>query len=229
MISKPRYLALDAVRGFALLLMIVFHVSYDLNLFRFVTIDFQHNPFWFAFPRVIASLFLLCVGISLALVHKDRIRWTHTGRRVCIIGGWALVVTATTYVLFPRNVIYFGILHCIAVSSVLGLWFVRRPVLSLACAVLIVGTHVVFRPSLPPISDWLGVSPLDNIPLYPWFGIVLFGIFLESVNAQRARVPANRPVRFLAYAGRHSLVVYLVHQPVLVGVLYGYAVFMKGV
>ena len=111
---KPRYLIIDVMRGVAVLLMIIFHIAFDLNTFGFVSIDFFENVFWFFFPRFIVALFLVCVGVSLALVHKDGIRWVLVRKRFYKIGGWALVISAVTYVLFPKHFVYFGILHCIS-------------------------------------------------------------------------------------------------------------------
>jgi uncharacterized membrane protein len=146
--QKPRYLMIDVTRGFAVLLMIIFHVAYDLNNFGLVSIDFFKNVFWFVFPRFIVTLFLICVGVSLALVHKEGIKWVAVRRRFYKIGGWALVISAVTYFLFPKNFVYFGILHCIAVSSVVGVFFVRPPKLALLIGLMSVISNLIFKPTL---------------------------------------------------------------------------------
>ena len=200
--------------------MIFFHLFYDLNLFRIVTIDLDENHFWFALPRFIVSVFLICVGIGLALVHKNGIRWDHVWKRFVRIGGFALLITLITAILFPGQYIFFGILHCIAVSSVLGLLFVKHPWGSLFGFSAIVLSYSIVKPSTAPFLDWMGVRPLDFIPIYPWFGWVLLGIFLEHIRFHEIPVKEIRIVRCLKYLGRHSLVIYLIHQPVLFGMCY---------
>ena len=201
--------------------MIIFHVAFDLNNFRFASIDFFNNAFWFAFPRFIVALFLICVGVSLSLVHKEGIRWVAVRKRFYKIAGWALVISAVTYLLFPKHFVYFGILHCIAVSSVLGVFFVRLPKLALLIGLIMVISNVIFQPTLLPLSEWMNVSPMDYIPFYPYFGIVLTGIFLESINFHRIPIKRSRLTRPLEIMGRHSLKIYLIHRPVIYGIFFG--------
>lgn len=208
---------LDALRGAAVLLMIFFHLFFDLDSFRFIEIDFQSDPFWYALPRFIVSLFLLCVGMSLALVHKKAINWNSLGKRLLKIGGWAICITVVTYILFPKNFVYFGILHCIAAASFLGAFFAGRPRLSLVAGLLLITTEFLFEPSLLPRMEWPDVSPMDYIPLYPWFGVVLLGIFLESINFHKIPLKTIFPLKSLATIGRHSLKIYIIHRPVLFG------------
>ncbi|MBW1698059.1 MAG: DUF1624 domain-containing protein [Deltaproteobacteria bacterium] len=215
--AKDRYLMLDAVRGSAVLLMIFFHVAYDLSLFRFADIDIIQDPFWYWLPRLIVSLFLICAGVSLALVHKNGIQWHHAVKRLIKIGGWALVITLVTYVLFPENYIFFGALHCIATASLAGVFFVRRPKLSFLCGLLLLASDWVFRPTLFPLNRWLGVSPFDYLPFYPWFGVVLIGIYLESLHLHQIALKRNAVIRSLGFMGRHSLKIYLLHRPLLFG------------
>jgi uncharacterized membrane protein len=209
---------IDVMRGFAIVLMIIFHVAFDLNGFGFVSIDFFKNVFWFGFPRFIVTLFLICVGVSLALVHKEGVRWVGVRKRFYKIGGWALVISAVTYFLFPKNFVYFGILHCIAVSSVVGVFFVRLPKFALLIGLIMVISNVIFQPTLLPLSEWMNVSPMDYIPFYPYFGIVLTGIFLESINFHRIPIKRSWLTRPLEVMGQHSLKIYLIHRPVIYGI-----------
>ena len=215
-----RYFTIDVLRGFAVLLMVIFHVAFDLNSFGFVSIDFIENAFWFSFPRFIVTLFLLCVGMGLALAHKEGIRWAAVRRRFYKIGGWALVITISTYFLFRENFVYFGILHCIATTSVVGVFFVRLPKLSLVVGIILIVSNFVFQPTLVPMSKWLNVSPMDYIPFYPWFGIVLIGIYLESVNLHRIPIKRFFLTRPFEVMGKHSLKIYLLHRPIIYGLIF---------
>ncbi|MFC1824968.1 heparan-alpha-glucosaminide N-acetyltransferase [Thermodesulfobacteriota bacterium] len=216
----PRYPFIDFLRGLGSFLMIIFHLVFDLNFFRVAKITFLNNLYWIGFGRLILALFLICVGIGLALVHKHGIRWNLLKKRFYKIGGWALVITAVTYMILPKNFVFFGILHCISLSSVIGVFFVTRPKLSLLLGVLLLVSDIVFKPTILPLSELLGVIPADYIPLYPWFGLVLLGIYLESVGFHKMPIKSNICTRPFEAMGRHSLKIYLLHQPVLFGVLF---------
>lgn len=218
--QNKRFILIDCIRGLGVLLMIFFHFIFDLGFFGLAGITFLGHPYWLAFAKFIVSLFLVCAGIGLALVHKSRIRWDHLRKRFLLIGAWALVITIVTYVLIPGNFIFFGVLHCIAAGSVIGVFFVKRPRLSLFFSLLILGSGILWQPTLIPIKDWLGVEPVDYIPLYPYFGVVLLGIFLESIGFHQIPLKGNLLTKPLEFMGKHSLKIYLIHQPVFIVVLF---------
>jgi len=221
--QPKRFLLPDALRGFAVLLMIIFHCFYDLAFFKFLTIDFTGDPFWYWFPRLIVFLFLICVGIGLSLTHKKGINWKKLKKRLLVVGGFALIITVATFFIFPKNWVYFGTLHCIAVCSFLGVFLVGKPRLSLVLAIIILGVNIFLRIlwgsyTLVPIGKWLGgIVAVDYIPLYPWFGVVCLGIYLEHIKFHEFPIPNNRPMRPLFFMGKHALVIYLLHQPLLFG------------
>ena len=219
-VQPQRYILIDLLRGLAVLAMIIFHFAFDLNGFQFIEIDFLHDPFWYALPRCIVSTFLICVGMGLALVHKDGIKWGLVRKRLYKIGGWAVFITIITYVLFPGKFVFFGVLHCIAATSTVGVFFVGKPRLSLLFCLLLVIPDLVFQPTLIPFSRWIGVTPIDYIPFYPWFGIVLLGIYLESVQFHRILIKKTFMTRPLEIMGKHSLKIYLLHRPIVFGIVF---------
>ena len=152
------------------------------------------------------------------------------------VGGAALAVTLVTFFAFPDSYIFFGILHCIAASSVLALPFLRLPpVLTVLVSLFFLAAPTLFTsPALDaPYLDWLGLGsadPMTNdyVPIFPWFGMVLIGIAVGKVLLSRtatmnlARWQArNAPSRALVWAGRKSLPIYLTHQILLLALLYG--------
>lgn len=233
---KPaRIPVFDVARGVALAAMALYHFSWDLEFFGLADLGVTENPLWIAFARAIAGSFLALVGVSLFLAHARGIRWRPFLRRLAAVAAAAGAITLLSAQADPDGIIWFGILHCIAVSSVLGLAFLRAPlwlviVVAMAC---LVASSLLASPAFNAHAWlWLGLAsdPVpsnDYNPLLPWFGCVLAGIALaRSIlpladgAAWARRQPQSRLARTLALAGRHSLLFYLVHQPVLMGVLW---------
>jgi uncharacterized membrane protein len=215
--------AIDVARGAALVAMIVYHACWFATDAGLVALDLQ-APGWHVFQRSIAASFFLLVGVSLALARPTPAK---AAARIARIAACALLVTATSAVLDPKRVVTFGILHNIALSSLLalpalplGVWNV------LPGAVLVVlGAFV----SLPghPLLDWTGLGgepapAFDFQPLLPWLGVVLWGTALGTVLRRRESVlrwqSESARARALAFLGRHSLLVYMAHVPILVGI-----------
>lgn len=224
----------DLARGVALLAMFVFHFAYDLSFFQLIETDVARHPGWSAFARSIAGSFLGLVGISLVLATQRGFNRRSFLRRLVLVVGAALAVTLATRAFMPQNYIFFGILHHIALASVLALPFLRLPVIAVAAAALVSFAlpSLVAHPLLDqPWAAFLGFSraPLrsaDFVPLFPWFGCVLTGIAVARLLRPRADGAAWarwRPVsplaRIIAWGGRNSLPVYLLHQPILIGLI----------
>ncbi len=217
--NKERYPLIDLERGFAVLLMIIFHFSYDLSAFKYVDINFQEDRFWWVFPRVIVFFFLYAMGQALEIVHRHSIHWPKVGRRFLKIGFFAMCISAFTYYAFPTSWIYFGTLHCIALCSVLVLPFVNRPKLTLvACLLMLVPLTWGFQ------IPWFKLShaSMDYIPIFPWIGVVFLGQYSVHHGAHRYDPPSFPGRSLLSFFGKHSLKIYLLHQPILFGVVKAY-------
>ncbi|HWT29564.1 MAG TPA: heparan-alpha-glucosaminide N-acetyltransferase [Propylenella sp.] len=223
---------IDALRGVAILAMIVYHFAWDLHFFGFIAADVTGALGWRAFARSIAGSFLALVGISLVLATRHGLDGRRFLRRLAIIAAAAAAVTAATYVAMPDAYVFFGILHAIAVSSVLGLAFVHAPVLIVIAAALFcfAAPALLSGPvfDAPPLL-WLGLSTYiprsnDYVPVFPWFGVVLVGIavarLLLHFRPGWLHLLARPAAPSLVWAGRHSLAIYLLHQPILIGLVY---------
>ena len=218
--KSRRILELDATRGFAIVLMIIFHFSFDLSYFHFV--DFKVNQgYWDWFRYVIVTLFFSVSGISMVLATRNGIRWQRYLFRVAQVAGGALAVTVATRIVFPHLWVYFGVLHFIALSMLAGLLFIRIPWIA-----LIVGVAMFLMFNLTSWFNlhWLYVwlRPMLHLPrgtqdlarFVPWFGMILIGIWLGHQN-WKVHFPDYKVTRLLAWMGRYSLTIYLVHQIIL--------------
>ena len=240
---------LDALRGFAVVLMILFHLSYDLSTPSFSLRIFHPSPsdwpkgYWVYFSDLIGVIFFSVVGLSVWMKQQSAVKagdktqsrsfFYRRGLRILAI---AFALTLGTIFFQPSDVIYFGVLHCIGVSVLLLPFFFRlsRPVIFMLSLFMIVA-GLVLRDRLFSFSwlFWLGFQPTawlsgDWYPLLPWFGVALLGFYLGPIflhNQQRSsqrnqqRSSFAAPRRFSVFLGQHSLMIYLIHQPVLWGVL----------
>lgn len=236
--AGPRLAVVDAARGAALLAMAGYHGLWDLGFLRLTPENYALGPAGKVAAHLIAGTFLLLVGIGLVLMNGAGIRPRPTLVRFARIAGAALLITGATAVAFPDSYIFFGILHCIAASSLLALPFLFLPPLATAAAAALVlaAPHAVAHPVLDePALFFLGLGRLvprtnDYVPLFPWFGMVLAGLALGRValpalarSQAGAWQPRGRVARAAGFAGRHSLAAYLVHQPLLLALLSGVA------
>jgi uncharacterized membrane protein len=230
--TSLRWQGLDIARGVALAAMVIYHAAWDLSFLNLITTEVVTDPAWRWFARTIAGSFLFLSGIALVLAHRNGVRREAFLRRLAKIAGAALAVTVVTFVVFPDSYIFFGILHAIAASSVIALPFLRVPywLTLLVAGLFMAAPWLLTSPALDaPWLDWLGLGQAvprtnDYIPIFPWTGLVLAGV-------AAARSPLIKPrllppsasgasgvmTRWLAIAGRWSLPIYLVHQPILFG------------
>jgi len=217
------------LRGVGILLMVAYHFAFDLAWFRVINADFNHDPFWLASRAMIVTLFLALVGVSLTLAKRAHPGPQPFWRRVALIAGCAMLVSIASYLTFPQTFITFGILHAIAVSSVLARPLIGFPRVALIAGIAIIalGTTIQLPLFDRPWLNWVGMmthkpATEDYVPLFPWLGVVLIGVAIGTVlpRMQRRLAAADRfTPTWLAWLGRHSLVIYLVHQPILVGAL----------
>ncbi|MEJ0011540.1 MAG: heparan-alpha-glucosaminide N-acetyltransferase [Bauldia sp.] len=231
--AVPRIAAIDLARGIAIVAMVVYHTCFDLSADGLIAADVESDLPWKIYARLTAGTFLVLVGIALVLASRGGIDWRRYLRRLAFIAAGAALVTVAT-VWFDRSTfVFFGILHEIAVASVLALPFLWAPVWLTA----IVAAAIVAAPWFlaAPIFDqpwlwWVGLSPeppptVDYVPLLPWFGIVLAGVAAGRVVVRHADAlarfrPTDAVSNLLMLAGRWSLAIYLIHQPLIVGALY---------
>ena len=257
--ATNRFYELDALRGFSVILMVVYHFLFDLDYF-----NIRPMPDWFwpqqlyGFP--ITFLFIFIAGISLALsASKTKNAQSLTQKMIkrgIFIFAVGLLVTVVTWIYPHDGAILFGVLHLIGVSTILAIPFLvggtkdktiekkaqfsgnmkkKNSVLigfPLAVGIMIIALSKIIEKISGPI--WMipfGIHPdgfgfLDYEPLFPWFGVALIGVavgfWLYPKGKRRFSVFSAEPkwLKGFSWAGRHSLEIYLVHQPVILGALF---------
>lgn len=228
--ARPRHDRLDALRGLAIVWMAVFHFCFDLDHYGWLQQDFYGDPFWTRQRTAIVSLFLFCAGLGQAVALAQGQSWRRFWRRWGQVAGCALLVSLGSWFMFPQSWISFGVLHGIAVMLILarlaaplGGWLL--PLGALALVLPGVVAHPVFDSRW---TNWTGLVtrlPVteDYVPLLPWLGVMLWGLAAgQWLLAHRPALmtgPLPRAAGLLAALGRWSLSFYMLHQPVLIGLV----------
>ncbi len=236
-IPPARIALIDVLRGVALVAMTIYHFAWDLEFFGWTPSGTTFQPGWVLFARSIASSFLFLVGISLVLAHGEGIKWPGFRKRLYQLTAAAAVISVVTWFAVPGGFIFFGILHGIALFSLIGLIFVRLPWFvsaGTAVVVLWIARSTSAEIFQHPLLLWVGLSPVppvsnDFVPLFPWFAAPLAGIAVAKLLGlaraweRLARINLPAPIQTgFSFIGRHSLVYYLVHQPIMIGLLAGF-------
>jgi len=218
----------DALRGAAVVAMILYHFTYDLALFGLFDLSVMRSGPGYWAGRAIGATFIFLAGFSLQLRYarsRAPAPFVWRGLRVFAYG---MVLTVLTLVAVPEEPILFGILHLIGLSTILAYPLLRLGPLCVVPAALIFALLLPFggasadHPWLVP----LGVEPpffmIDYWPLLPWFAVTLLGAAASALFARwrhPGAAPAPLALRPLAFLGRNSLFVYFIHQPVLLAAL----------
>lgn len=226
----PRIALVDFLRGAALLGMTVFHFVYDLEFFGLEEPGYSDQFHWWTLATIVAGSFLFLTGASLYLAHNKEIRWRPWGQRLVIIVLAALAITVVTRFVTPESYVFFGILHMIAIASVAGLAFLRAPwwlAVAAAAAIFAIDDFIAIGWLNTFALSWIGLGSVDPVtsdfrPVFPWLAPALLGVGAAKICHQAGwlRVLARprlegRSGNVIRFIGRHSLIYYLLHQPVL--------------
>lgn len=238
--ADGRIWEIDFLRGIAIIIMIFFHFLYDLNHYS-ITQYRLYTGYFSYLSYGTASIFVFLVGASLTISYnKSRqknsssdlsMKYVKRGVKILLLG---MVITIFTLWYFPQRFVVFGILHCIGVSIILSIPFIRYRLFNVLTGSLIIfiGVYLhMFRFDFPWLLPF-GFVPrdfftIDYFPLIPWFGVVLIGITAGNIvfKAGKRRYTLKDHsnhfcVRNICSLGRNSLYVYFIHQPILVGLIF---------
>ena len=210
---------LDSLRATALVMMLVSNFVTDLNHFDLMTVEKGDQWWWLA--RTTAFLFVGISGFSYFLAHQKEYDFMKTIDRTKHLVFWAFAITLITYIFEPDAYVRFGVLHLLALASIVAFPVARKPEFA-----LMIGILLLFIPlSSNPSFVWLGLRDtgffaVDYFPLNPWLGIFFVCLALASKV-----YPAGKPVTNIQWPerwlwfGRNTLIIYVVHQPILIGLL----------
>ena len=241
--NSKRFIEIDLLRGLAILLMVFGHVLWDLDYFNLIPV----NGFVYStLQKIVPTLFFLLAGVSIVLGRKKKVldgqskkayneKLFVRGLKIFTLG---VVLTIFSLIIMPERPILFGVLHCIGLSVVLSVFFLKYRFANLffGLSFIILGLFIsnihFSNPSIFHLVVGLHQSnawmyTIDYFPLLPWFGVTLLGIgigdLLYAGDKRRFKFPdlsKYRPAKTFSWLGRHSLEIYLFHQPALISILY---------
>ena len=234
---EDRFWEIDFIRGLAIILMIFFHILFDLNFYSITNFNL-YSGFIFVIGRLSAIFFILIVGVSLTISYsrvKNKLstneiifKFIKRGIKILFLG---LIISLITWFYIPEGFVVFGILHFIGVSIVLSYIFIRYRFVNIILGLFFISLGFYLRNFsfdfyylLPfgfiPNNFWT----IDFFPLLPWFGLILFGITMGNLfypdKKRRFEIidlSNNFIIKFFCFLGRNSLIIYFLHQPIIIG------------
>ncbi len=233
-----RFWEIDALRGVAVVAMIVLHVFFNLRFFSDI-VFLDPYILWFAAWLATRTAFILLCGLSLTIsfskMHRKekpiiRKKYVKRGLRVF---GLGLIITVFTFLAFPEQIIFFGILHFIGISIILAMPLYGLKWKNLFLALLFFATGFFLEGTRVNTLwlSWVGFIPgtfptFDLVPLIPWFGFILIGLFLGNVLYPKGKRlfavkerGSQKGIAQLTWLGRNSLIIYFAHQPILIATI----------
>jgi uncharacterized membrane protein len=233
--THKRFWEIDLLRTVAVTIMIVFDVLFVLNYLGIQNtgVPGPYYGFWWWITRVNVSVFVFLAGISLTISHSRGKAMTGFMLRGLKIFGWGMVITLLTWLIAPDEYVRFGILHFFGIAFILAPLFLRFRYINLilGVAVMAIGIYLIEQRIFVD-SPWLlwlmpySFSTMDYWPLVPWFGLFLVGMFggkmLYPQGNRSFHIPEfSHPVASaLTFPGRHPLVMYIAHWPILIGIMF---------
>ena len=231
-----RYWDLDALRGIAVLSMVVFHLTFDLSYFGLISPDTIYKPGWVVFQQMIAGTFIFVAGAGFNLCHRQEIKWRNIKKRVLILGSSSALISIVTFIIFGEFWIKFGILHCILAVSLISILTVGLSTSRIiVITAFLVALYIYLNPPLeiPSSFDFLikTIHPhfsVDYHPIFPWIIVFWIGMLASRLRRLAGRsgllysFKPTKSLKLLIITGKNSLIIYIIHQPILFFFLYIY-------
>ncbi|MBD3360600.1 DUF1624 domain-containing protein [Candidatus Peregrinibacteria bacterium] len=233
--NRRRFPEIDMWRGTALIGMVVFHFFFILDYFDIINNQMYYGG-WLILARFVQYSFLLLVGISLALSFKKNQKansrknfYKKQIKRALLIFLLGMMISLVTFIFIPQEYVKFGMLHLIGLS-ILSLSFIAgRKYLAFVIGIIII-TAGFFIKTITTSSiilfnlgfEGINISSIDYFPVFPWLGVVALGIGIGHILYKEFRgkiqikgTNKSHPLKLISFIGRHTLLVYMVHIPII--------------
>lgn len=219
--TRRRFGELDFLRGLSLLAMIIWHLLWDLQVYY--GFPFRYDQGWMYWTgKAIAISFMALAGIGSYFTSNH-------GKRAIRILLYAMLITGVTFFYDRQQMIWFGILHFMALNMLLYPWYRNwHPLLLIGLAVGVFSLGPLVSQVDMPTNIFLPLGfrsfdyrSLDYFPLFPYGGYFIIGAILGPIiyPKRKARIVFDIPSNPISFLGKHPLTVYLLHQPILLGLL----------
>jgi uncharacterized membrane protein len=221
--KKTRHGEIDVLRAVAIVLMVLFHLVYDLTIFAGVRIDYQ-TPLWFLIGKTSALLFIFISGLCSGFSRFPERR----GIKVLFYG---MVITLVTYQFMKDDYVVFGILHFLGVAMILSGILCRlssRALWGFAGFSALLGFwfqgQVVKTSLFLPLGlIYEGFSSIDYYPLFPYLAVTIVGILAYRgfyANRNKPLFAFKLNSELIRWLSRNSLSIYLLHQPIIIIIVF---------
>ncbi|GLX77733.1 hypothetical protein tinsulaeT_10730 [Thalassotalea insulae] len=223
--ASVRHAGIDIMRATAVILMVIFHLAYDLNFFNVAAIDIPNGDGWREFRVLIVTLFLLSMGISLKLAYPSQLHWSKFIKRITKLGVSAVLISFASLLIVPENWIFFGIIHFIFFASLCCIAFRNSPNIALIIGgIILLVDYMQLVPRRWPfnyIEAYLPQYTNDYTAIFPWLAIPFIGIWLAHqklfVNYPFKNIKCPKYAEFIS---KNALIIYLLHQPIFFAIFY---------
>lgn len=230
--KNSRLLIIDSFRGIFVLWMVFFHFFWDLSFFNILRIPILSDPFWYFQRNIIVFGFVIISGFSFALKFAKGDK-SFSGEIKLLLSS--VCVSLASYILSPTEFIYFGVLHFIFLAKILSrlIMLFNRKFIILMIFILISIFNIKMNFFNSIYLNWVGLNTkkpitMDYVPLFPWIGVyftgIAFGFLLVKKELYFRRdllneMPAFKNNFLFLFLGKRSLLIYLLHQPIIIGFL----------
>ena len=233
-----RYDSIDVLKGIAVICMVIFHIFYFPNQYGFKEIKYDTNVLKII-AKIAQIIFIISVGINLYLSkissnEKNETKSTFTKKsllRILKIAFFAMLMSLFTWFVFGEKYVKFGILHFIALASLVFFQYSDNPrlvqsffIIALMIYYLIINQPSIFKNIPDPISFVLGFynkkyKAVDHFPIFPWILLIIIGMMIGNVFLNKKNTSSelikDKILNVLKKIGKNSLEIYAIHWIVL--------------
>jgi uncharacterized membrane protein len=213
-----RLYIIDNLRGIAFILMIIHHINYFYDVSNDYTTTLSQNPLVDASGTIARYLFIILAGISVYLSYKNNKKTSIKKRfyKSLEVAIHALIITITTYILYPKYFIRFGILHFLSIATFLISFIAPYKYLTIIIFIL----SIIFKfPTINPFADTITganhyYNAMDWFNLNSWLPIILLGLIIgQNIDFDKINILKNNNI--ITKIGNNSLNLYTIHVVIL--------------